>query len=246
MQAFSSLSAPETPGSGVLELFQGGEQVLLRRKKVPDQIYDYIVMLIFQRKLRQGERILEANLADAFGVSKVSIREALVKLSKDGWIQSKPNQGTYVSDYSDLQGLTRLYRARLTMEVGAFSQLATSQDEKQLEKLQGMIDDIEKNFKSKDLTLYRIEEVKFHCTVIDMVGGPMLEKYFQNIFMQIFSFVPSPEDAEHFMTAPSERELPTPSHRDIIEALRGRQVPELISIVEGHVLSGARAAGIVI
>lgn len=53
---------------------------------------------ILTGRLRPGERIDQAALAVAMGVSKVPIREALLTLAADGLVQIVPRRGAYVSD----------------------------------------------------------------------------------------------------------------------------------------------------
>jgi len=214
------------------------------RTKVSDHIYDHIVTRIFRGELCSGDRILESDLVEGLQVSKVSVREALVKLAKDGWVQSRPNQGTYVTDYSEPQKLVKLYRARLTMEVGAFCQLVQEPDQEGIERLGELVSSLEAAYEAKDLLLYRTENVKFHCTAVHLAGGPILERTFQNILMQVFSFVPYPKEPERYMAVPTEDALPVPSHREILEVLKKQEVMELVRLVHEHVLSGAYAAGI--
>lgn len=230
--------------TNVLELAHNGNQAKMHRKRMSDHIYDYIVTMIFQKNFRSGQRILESDLVEKLEVSKVSIREALVKLAKDGWVKIKPSQGTFVSDYREPQKLARLYKARLTMELGAFCQLAMSSSEDCFTTLRELVTATENSYQMKDLLRYRIEDLKFHCVAVQAAGGPLLVRQFQNIFMQIFSFVTAPEKPEDFMAIPKEDGLPTSSHRDIMETLESHNISKMIYVVGDHVLSGAVAAGI--
>jgi DNA-binding GntR family transcriptional regulator len=58
-----------------------------------EQLRDEILSL----KLRPGQLIDEASLADRFAVSRSPVREALVRLAADGLVQTFPNKGTIVA-----------------------------------------------------------------------------------------------------------------------------------------------------
>lgn len=52
---------------------------------------------IVSGRLRPGQRLDEASLAERFGVSRTPIREALIQLSASGLIDMRPRRGAYVA-----------------------------------------------------------------------------------------------------------------------------------------------------
>jgi DNA-binding GntR family transcriptional regulator len=52
--------------------------------------------LIIQRHLEPGSRLVESKLAEELGVSRNPVREAIIALERDGWVESLPRQGTVV------------------------------------------------------------------------------------------------------------------------------------------------------
>lgn len=52
---------------------------------------------IVSGRLRPGQRLDEAGLAERFGVSRTPIREALIQLSASGLIDMRPRRGAYVA-----------------------------------------------------------------------------------------------------------------------------------------------------
>src|SRR3972149_642027 len=71
--------------------------------------------LIVSRELRPGERIVQSELAEQFGVSRTPIREALHKLASDGLITLSPHKGASVADFS-LSELEGIYSIRIAIE----------------------------------------------------------------------------------------------------------------------------------
>lgn len=49
--------------------------------------YQVIMNLIIQRSLQSGERIVQDTLAESMGLSRSPIREALMKLTEEGFLE---------------------------------------------------------------------------------------------------------------------------------------------------------------
>ena len=61
-------------------------------KEIHDRIFDAIL----SRRLPPGARLTEMQLAELFGVSRTKVRQALARLTQDGVVEHRPNQGARV------------------------------------------------------------------------------------------------------------------------------------------------------
>src|SRR3954454_1772350 len=61
-----------------------------------EAVYDAIVELIVNETLKQGQHLVENELAEYLGVSRQPVREALQRLQTDGWVDLRPAQGAFV------------------------------------------------------------------------------------------------------------------------------------------------------
>jgi DNA-binding GntR family transcriptional regulator len=86
----------------------------------------YIRALIFEGRLRPGERIPQDEVARALDISRIPIREALVALEQQGWVTTEKNRGAFVAvlderavrDHYELFGLIYGFAARKSLERG--------------------------------------------------------------------------------------------------------------------------------
>jgi DNA-binding GntR family transcriptional regulator len=102
-----------------------------------ESVVDRLRGLILSRTLRPGERLVQSELAEQFGVSRTPIREALHKLASDGLVTLSPHKGASVADFS-LSELEDIYSIRIAIEgYGAYlaTQNITDEDLAQLEAL---------------------------------------------------------------------------------------------------------------
>jgi DNA-binding GntR family transcriptional regulator len=90
---------------------------------VREQAYLLLRDAIVDCSLRPGQRIVEDNLANTYGVSRTPLREALHKLEQEGLLERLPRRGLAVSELS-IKELTELYEVRSTLE-GLAAKLTT-------------------------------------------------------------------------------------------------------------------------
>lgn len=71
----------------------------IRQRRLSDDIVEQLEGMILEGTLKSGERLpAERALAEKFGVSRPSLREAIQKLAAKGLLVSRQGGGNYVSD----------------------------------------------------------------------------------------------------------------------------------------------------
>lgn len=65
-----------------------------------DEVYRRLRAEILDLNLSPGDQLDEDQLAQAFGVSRTPVREALRRLAADNLVTSRPHRGTYVAEIS--------------------------------------------------------------------------------------------------------------------------------------------------
>ena len=69
----------------------------IKHSSVSEQIYTQIRDLIFRGQLRPGERLLpERKMANALGVGRPAVREAVQRLTHNGLVKTRRGAGTFV------------------------------------------------------------------------------------------------------------------------------------------------------
>ncbi|MFD0690706.1 GntR family transcriptional regulator [Actinomadura fibrosa] len=99
------------------------DDALLRRSS-GERAALYIRRLIFDGRLRQGDRVPQDDIAEALGVSRIPVREALLSLEREGWVTIRPHRGAFIGaldetavrDHYALYGLVFGFAARRATE----------------------------------------------------------------------------------------------------------------------------------
>lgn len=73
--------------------------VIVRQRRLADEIVEQLESMILEGSLKAGDRLpAERVLAEQFGVSRPSLREAIQKLAAQGLLISRQGGGTFVAD----------------------------------------------------------------------------------------------------------------------------------------------------
>ncbi len=56
----------------------------------------YVRKLIFEGRLEGGQRLPQDDIADAVGVSRIPVREAIISLEREGWLRVENHRGAFV------------------------------------------------------------------------------------------------------------------------------------------------------
>ncbi len=112
----------------------------LRVRSVVGLAYDELRAMIVDGRLAPGARVGQAELADALGISRGSVREALRRLVGDGLVEFEVNRGFFVADLGLDRVLERL-EARLHLEPVLARLAAERRTEEDLAALRASIED---------------------------------------------------------------------------------------------------------
>lgn len=92
-------------------------------RSIPEQIAEDIGAAIIAGRYGVGERLIESDLAETFGVSRGPIRETLRILEKRRMIELLPRRGAYVREVS-LNSIADLFNTRIALTTQAARTMA--------------------------------------------------------------------------------------------------------------------------
>ncbi len=166
-----------------------------------DKVEAKLVELLQQQKLKVGDSIpKELELAEALGVSRTVIREALLRLRLMGLIESKKKKGSVITS-PDIFGnlsksmnphildpgtLKEVFEIRLVLEIGMADFLfhrITKADIKELKQI------VANEPPAAQDHLFNVEhEIAFHGKLYEITGNETMKK-FQKMLLPVFDYV---------------------------------------------------------
>ncbi|HET7897634.1 MAG TPA: FCD domain-containing protein [Flavisolibacter sp.] len=166
-----------------------------------DKVEGSLVELLQQRKLKVGDAIpKEIELAEALGVSRTVIREALLRLRMMGLIESKKKKGAVITSPDlfgimsksmnphilDQETLKEMFEIRLVLEIGMADFLFQRIKHEDIEELKEIVS---KEPPVTDDHLFNIDhEIAFHGKLYEITGNKTMKK-FQKLLLPIFDYV---------------------------------------------------------
>lgn len=214
----------------------------LRRDEVVSGIKDYIV----RNQLHPGDPLpTEAELCEAIGASRSSVREAVKTLSALDIVDVRHGHGTYVGRMSlaalveslafrgllnsedDHLVLGQVVEVRQTIEQGLAPQVAAGLDDDQLATLRslatGMAEAAERGEDYLEL------DRQFHLMLMEPLGNDLIQQL-TGAFWEVQSIVTPTLGKEHT----SALTLTASLHMAIVEAAEGRDAAALRTAVAAH------------
>src|SRR5262245_64220318 len=94
---------------------------------------------IISGTIKGGEQIVEAKLAQEFGVGQGLVREALIELEHHGFVQRTPFTGTTVPTLT-IEDAQQIFEVRIELEPLAFSLAAKRANERDIAALQAIVE----------------------------------------------------------------------------------------------------------
>src|SRR3954470_17355167 len=117
-------------------------QQLERLDPVPPlhhRVHEQLEALIVSRAIAQGARIVESELAEQMGVSRGPVREALQLLARDGFVDLRPRQGSFVHVPTQKE-VADFFDVRRALETASVRLAAERITEEQARELRAVVD----------------------------------------------------------------------------------------------------------
>ncbi|WP_029029909.1 GntR family transcriptional regulator [Salinarimonas rosea] len=200
---------------------------LNRALPLRDQIYQKIRNLIVVGKLKPGDPINEVAIAEALGVSRTPVREAVKRISDEGFIKVLAQTGTYVAPIGR-DDLEEAYVIRRALEMESARRAAAKMTDAAIEALE---DNIAAHrlaiARARYATAIQLDDA-FHRTIAETSGYPGIWRAVDISKAQMdrgrYLAIPEPGYGEQTIT----------QHEAILEALRRRDSEGAAAAMEHH------------
>ncbi len=163
----------------VSELDEPADRQPLRVRSVVGLAYDEIRAMIVDGRLAPGVRVGQAELADALGISRGSVREALRRLAGDGFVDFEVNRGFFVAGVG-LEGVLERLETRLLLEPGIARVAAERRLDGHLAELRASI---EAERRASTAGEGHDASRAFHAALVDATRNETLRRIFDSLWI---------------------------------------------------------------
>jgi DNA-binding GntR family transcriptional regulator len=153
-----------------------------------EQVRQAVLEQIFNRKLRPGDRLVEARLASDLGVSQATINSALQDLHNQGVVTKVLNRSTNVSRYSRGE-IENLFAVRLVLEPAAARAASANRERLGLAELEQHLEGMRAAARTGDLARFCLADYSFHQQLFQLTRNPFLIQACEAIAAAPFAYL---------------------------------------------------------
>ncbi|MCL7379432.1 GntR family transcriptional regulator [Streptomyces sp. 35G-GA-8] len=151
----------------------------LKRPPAADRVYSHIKEAVLDRRFEGGTLLTEGELAEAVGVSRTPVREALLKLEVEGLIKLYPKKGALVLAVS-AQEIADVVETRLLVEEFAVRK-AVPASARLIARLEEVLEEQRRLAEDGDLAAVAVADRCFHAEIVRHAGNEILSKLYDQL-----------------------------------------------------------------
>ncbi|WP_437185113.1 GntR family transcriptional regulator [Planctomicrobium sp. SH668] len=138
------------------------------------EIADQLRNDILSGRISEGGRLTEQALAERFGVGRSPVREAVLRLSIQGLLVSRPNRGAVISPAAPLEIRKLVVPIRRSVESFALEMIFDSLVEEDFRKWESILEQMKQASETGDLYSLAELDIAFHRTLVERARQPDL------------------------------------------------------------------------
>ncbi|WP_433546612.1 GntR family transcriptional regulator [Streptomyces sp. CA-294286] len=193
-----------------------------------ERVYDHIKRGVLDRSYEGGTLLTEGHLAEAVGVSRTPVREALLRLEVEGLIKLYPKKGALVLAVS-AQEIADVVETRLLVEEFAVRK-AVPASPRLIARLEELLAEQQRRALAGDLAEVADTDRRFHAEIVRNAGNQILSRLYDQMRDRQLRMGVAVMEAH-----PDRIALNITEHADILEAIRVGDADAAASCVHRHV-----------
>ncbi len=217
-----------------------------RQKPIYTQVVELIQGSIWNGELVPGDQLLpERELAEKFGVSRPSVRQALAVLENMGIIKISPRDGAYVRRQSlenaieplahvlfqEREQVAHLFEVRQIIETQAVRLAALRRDEADLRNLRTLNRQFEADLQQGDVAFEANKG--FHIAIVETAKNPLLNEIMATILaasMEVYTSIrrQSLSNSRNLLRFVAE-------HDQIVDAIEQHNAQLAVTLLNRHI-----------
>ncbi|WP_270474236.1 GntR family transcriptional regulator [Clostridium cochlearium] len=189
---------------------------------------------IFDKKLKEGDRLVENNIAKSMGVSRTPVREALRQLEIEGLAINIARKGTLVKGISK-EDIMEIYDIREVLEGLAVRGACLNISRKEIFRLKEIIKIMRKSINENDTDKYIKSHNEYNRIILDASKNKRLVSNLEYIYEYLKSM------RKVTLSNEVRREKALLEHNSIVEAIEKGDEVLAEKLARDHVINAKNA-----
>lgn len=191
--------------------------------------------------IQSGEQIVEGKIAQQFGVGQGLIREALIELEHQGFVQRTPYSGTQVTKLG-LEDALQIFDIRIELEPLAFWLAGHKITAQQLAELRDLAMTMRQGAKAEELDAFFTQHLAFRKKIWEISGNRYLQQSLERLVIPLYALYVI--RSSHNSDGTFQTVLDCMEHQDaILEAYRNGDIEEARRVARDFLASMKKYLG---
>lgn len=192
-------------------------------QSLKDHVYSYISEMINSGKLNANEKINEQQISDRLNVSRTPVREALIQLAGDGYLENLPRKGFRVKRI-DEENAKAIYEILGPLDGRAALLACQKLEDEDIAQLQFMVESMDLAIEKQLFEKYDDLQREFHNYYMSKCGNPKLIELIQQLKRSFMKkeFSDADKETTYKLLKESNRE-----HKEIVRLFETKDLQQL-------------------
>lgn len=195
-------------------------------------VLDALRRALLSGELKPGQRVKEAPLAEALGVSRPTVREAIYQLVHEGSLVQVPYKGITVAKPS-AQDLIEVANIRVSLETMAAIEISHDVEGEGMQRLRQALRDHLNAIEDSDVVASDLTHLELHRTLWESSGNRMLMRIWPLVESQIRTAMSLDQATRHDPARDAEL------HIRLIDVIERGDAQEIADEVRNHIAASA-------
>jgi DNA-binding GntR family transcriptional regulator len=198
----------------------------VNRTSLRAQVKEILLARIINHEYKPGDRLVELQIAQEFGISQAPVRESLRELEALGFVESEPYRGTRVRAVTKAE-LTEIYPVRAALEEVA-ARVAAQRLAGKVEALAAELAAMHQAAEKGDLYEQVQHDVEFHRLIVEASGNRVLQDVWRSLRIEARTLISA-------LKADIGGHEIAEMHRPVLEALAEGNAEKAGALLRKHV-----------
>lgn len=211
----------------------------MARKSKAEEIYNYIRDQILTGRWELGARLNDLEISEEVQVSRLSVREALFRLTETGIIEKTHWKGYFIKEI-DEKTISNIIEIRIILETQAIKNLVIDATEADFAEMEQTINTSEELLNKNDLLNYLTHDYHFHELMYSRQHNSYITSTLNNYLIAIhfIRYISMGKEKDFIKTAKHSIH----DHRSILDAIKSQNANLAEELLITHLSSHEQKA----
>jgi DNA-binding GntR family transcriptional regulator len=202
------------------------------QRSLQERTYQSMRLAILEGRYVPGERIYEAEVAQALGVSRNPVREAVRRLQQDGLLDVRAHYGIYVTRIP-AEEIDDIYRIRAALEGTAAGFAAVRMTDRDVAELEAIVAEQQKAVAAAEALprapVSVVQADHFHHAIHVGANSPRLLTMLEQLYAQVTHF------RNLTLRLPGRAAVSAAGHAEILRSIQARDADGAETLMRAHI-----------